>query len=162
MYINVHLCRSRIFRSGRLCPVFGRQPYRRSTCADHISNLLVNRNCFWPADVCFRLVRDRSSQASRASARRKNNAIVHTTTCHGGPDGGMLSFHSYSECSGPTSAGSFYLCTGFVGSKLSAVAAVLERVVSLQKDYRHASAKRKHPLTRSVLWWKPTMNLQKP
>ena len=48
----------------------------------------------------------------------------------------MLSFHSYSECSGPTSAGSFYLCTGFVGSKLSAVAAALEPVVTLQKDYR--------------------------
>src|SRR5215469_6324300 len=136
MSINVHLCRSRILRSRAFAWSLAASPYRRSTCADHISNLLVNRNCFWPADVCFRLVRDRSSQASRASARRKNNAIVHTTTCHGGPDGGMLSFHSYSECSGPTSAGSFYLCTGFVGSKLSAVAAALERVVSLQEDYR--------------------------
>ena len=48
----------------------------------------------------------------------------------------MLSFHSYSKCSGQTPAGPFYLRTGLVGSKLSAVAAALERVVSLQKDYR--------------------------
>src|SRR5215831_20357533 len=43
--------------------------------------------------------------------------------------------------------------------KLSAVAAALEPVVTLQKTTANASPKRKHPLTRSVLWRKPTMSL---
>jgi hypothetical protein len=46
--------------------------------------------------------------------------------------------------------------------KLNAVAAALERIASLQKDYRNALPKRKPPPTRSVLWRKPTVNLQRP
>jgi hypothetical protein len=44
-----------------------------------------------------------------------------------------------------TSAGSFYLRTGLVYQKLSAVAAALERVASLQQDYRQRIAETEAP-----------------
>jgi len=49
----------------------------------------------------------------------------------------MLSLRSCSECSGPiTSAGSSTSAPDLSDQKLSAVAAALERVVTLQRDYR--------------------------
>src|SRR5215813_693080 len=71
------------------------------------------------ADVYPGLVRLESAVSSeRFSREEKENALVFPITCRGDPDCGMLSLYSCSECSGPiTSAGSFYLRTGLVGSK---------------------------------------------
>jgi len=70
-----------------------------------------------PADVYLGLVG--ISRLKRAvQPRGERNAIVHAITCGSDPNCGMLSFHPYGERSGPiTSAGSFYLRTGLVGSK---------------------------------------------
>jgi hypothetical protein len=63
-----------------------------------------------------------------------------------GPNRGMLPFRPCGECSSPiTSAGRFYFRSGAVGSKLSAVAAAVERVVSLRKDYGQRLAKAEEP-----------------
>jgi hypothetical protein len=85
---------------------------------------------FWPVDA----------------AQRRKNATACTITCRSDPNCGMLSFHPYGECSGPIpSARSFYLRTGLVDQKLSATAAAMERVVSLQKNYRQRIAEAEAP-----------------
>ena len=85
---------------------------------------------------------DSSELLKRAvQPRGEGNALVQTLICRRDPNCRMLPLRAPSVCSGSiSSAGPSPSAPELSDQKLDAVAAALERVVSLQKDYRQRIA----------------------